>query len=126
MVFDHVGIINKDEGSANRFYSDLLGLKKIKESSVSPELAEQLFSFKKEIKMLVYGKEDLKVEVFIIPGFTLPSPAVPHFCLFVPDRPGLLEKAKGEGIKVITGERGGYTVYFVEDFSGNRIELKQQ
>jgi catechol 2,3-dioxygenase-like lactoylglutathione lyase family enzyme len=125
MILDHVGIVNKDEGSADHFYRDLLGLEKIRESSVSAELAEQLFSFRKEIKMLVYGKEELKVEIFIIPGFSLPSPPVPHFCLMVPDRPGLLEKAKGEGLKVIAAERGGRTVYFVEDFSGNRIELKQ-
>jgi catechol 2,3-dioxygenase-like lactoylglutathione lyase family enzyme len=126
MILDHVGIVNKDEGSADHFYRDLLGLEKIRESSVSPELAEQLFSFRKEIKMLVYGKDDLKVEIFIIPGFMLPAPAVPHFCLMVPDPPRFLEKAKGEGVKVIAAQRGEHTVYFVEDFSGNRVELKQQ
>ena len=126
MVLDHVGIVNEDEGSAIRFYGDLLGLEKMKESSVSPELAQKLFSLGREIRMLVYGKESLKVEIFIIPGFTLPSPSVPHFCIQVPDLPGFLEKVKGEGVTVIAAERGGRTVYFVEDFSGNRIELKQQ
>jgi methylmalonyl-CoA/ethylmalonyl-CoA epimerase len=126
MVLDHVGIVNEDEGGAVRFYRDFLGLEKIKESSVSPELAQELFSFHKEIKMLVYGKEDLKVEVFIIPGFTPPSPSVPHFCIQVPDLPRFLEKAKGEGVSVIAAERGGRTVYFARDFSGNRIEVKQR
>ncbi|MDA8242058.1 MAG: VOC family protein [Nitrospiraceae bacterium] len=126
MVLDHVGIMNKDEVSAIRFYGDLLGLEKMKESSVSPELAQKLFSLGQEIGMLVYGKESLKVEIFIIPGFTPPSPSVPHFCIQVPDLPGFLEKAKGEGVTVIVAERGGRTVYFTEDFSGNRIELKQQ
>jgi len=125
MVLDHVGIVNEDEGSAVRFYRDLLGLGKIKESSVSPELAQKLFFINKEIKMLVYGKENLKVEIFIIPGFSPPSPSVPHFCIQMPDLPGFLERAKGEGVRVITADRGGRTVYFVEDFSGNRIELKQ-
>jgi catechol 2,3-dioxygenase-like lactoylglutathione lyase family enzyme len=126
MTFDHVAVVNKDEGSAERFYRGLLGLDKIKESSVSSELAEQLFSFKKEIKMLVYGMGDLRVEVFIVSGFTLPSPPVPHICLMVPDRPGLLDKAKREGLKVIEANRGSHMVYFLEDFSGNRIEIKQQ
>jgi catechol 2,3-dioxygenase-like lactoylglutathione lyase family enzyme len=125
MLLDHVGIMNEDEGGANRFYRDLLGLELIKESSVSPELAERLFSFGKEIKMLVYGTEGLKVEIFIVPGFTRPSPPVAHFCLQLSDLDGFLEKAKGKGLKVIAAERSGRTVYFVEDFSGNRIELKQ-
>lgn len=126
MVLDHVGIVNEDEGGAVRFYQDLLGLEIIKESSVSPELAQKLFSFGREIRMLVCGKENLKVEIFIIPGFTRPSPSVPHFCIQLPDLTGFLKKAKGQGVTVIAAERGGRTVYFAEDFSGNRIELKQQ
>ena len=126
MVLDHVGIINEDEDGAVRFYRDILGLKKIKESSVSANLAGQLFSIDREIKMVVYGKENLMVEIFIVPDFSPPSPPVPHFCLQVPDPAALLEKAKKEGVKVISAERGGRTVYFVDDFFGNRIELKHQ
>ena len=126
MLLDHVGIVNRDEGDALRFYRDLLGLGRIKESSVSPELAEKLFSVNEEIRMLVYGKENLKVEIFIVPVFTPPSPSVPHFCIQLTDLRGFLTRAKGEGVRVIAAERGGRTVYFAEDFSGNRIELKQQ
>jgi catechol 2,3-dioxygenase-like lactoylglutathione lyase family enzyme len=124
MFFDHVGIMNEDEDKAVRFYRDILGLEKTKESSVSPELARQLFSIDREIKMLVFGKGDLKVEIFIVPELSLSNPSVPHFCLLAPDLGALLEKAKKEGVKVISAERGGGTVHFVEDFSGNRIELK--
>ena len=124
MLFDHVGIMNEDEDRAVRFYRDILGLEKIRESSVSPELARQLFSLDREIRMLVFGKGDLKVEIFIVPGLSLSSLSVPHFCLQAPDLGALLEKAKKEGVKVISAERGGGTVHFVEDFSGNRIELK--
>ncbi len=124
MVFDHVGIMNKDEDGAVRFYQGVLGLEKLRESSVSPELAGKLFSVDAEMKMLIFGKEGLKVEIFIVPGFGLPSPSVPHICIYVPDLAGLLEKAKREGVKVISAERGGRTVYFIEDYSGNRLELK--
>ncbi len=126
MVLDHVGIMNEDEEGAVRFYRDILGLEKIRESSVSPELARQLFSIDREIRMLVYGKENLMVEIFIMPGFNRRSPSVSHFCLRLPDLASLLEKAKKEGAKVISAERGGRTVTFVEDFSGNRVELKPQ
>jgi catechol 2,3-dioxygenase-like lactoylglutathione lyase family enzyme len=125
MKFDHVGIVNRDGNETVRFYHDLLGLDAIKESVVLSELSKKLFSIDQEITMLVYGRGNLKVEVFILPGFTAPSPAVPHFGLQVPDLPALLERVKGAGVKVISAERGGRTVHFIEDFSGNRIEVKQ-
>ncbi len=124
MVLDHVGIMNQDEDRAVLFYRDILGLEKIRASSLSADLAAQLFSFNREIRMLVYGKENLMVEIFIVADFSLPSPSVPHFCIQVPDLAALLEKAKKEGVKVTSAERGGRTVYFVDDFSGNRVELK--
>jgi len=126
MVLDHVGIMNEDEDLAVRFYRDILGLEKIKESSVSANLAGQLFSFNQEIRMLAYGKDNLMVEIFIVPDFSPPSPSVPHFCIQVPDLAALLEKAIKEGVKVTSADRGGRTVYFVDDFFGNRIELKHQ
>jgi catechol 2,3-dioxygenase-like lactoylglutathione lyase family enzyme len=125
MKFDHVGIVNRDRNEAFRFYHDLLGLDAIKESAVSPELSRKLFSIDQEIRMLVYGKGTLKVEVFILHGFTAPSPAVPHFGLQVRDLPDLLERVKGAGVKVISAERGGHIVHFIEDFCGNRFEVKQ-
>ena len=124
MLFDHVGIMNDDEERAVRFYKGILGLEMIRESSVPPELARQLFSLDREIKMLVFGKEDMKVEIFIVPGLSLSCPPVPHFCLQAADPGALLEKAKKEGVKVISAERGGRPVHFIEDFSGNRIEIK--
>jgi catechol 2,3-dioxygenase-like lactoylglutathione lyase family enzyme len=125
MLLDHVGIVNRDGKEAVRFYRDLLGLDAIKESSVSPELSRKLFSIDQEITMLVYGRGNLKVEVFILPGFSAPLPVVPHFGLQVEDFSGLLERVKGAGVKVISAERGGRIVHFIEDFSGNRIEVKQ-
>ncbi len=125
MVLDHVGIVNKGGDEAERFYRDFLGLDKIKESSVAPELSMKLFSVDADIKMLVYGKAGLKVEVFILPGFVPSSPCVAHFCIQVPDLRGFFERAKNSGVRVRSAERGGRTVYFIEDFSGNRIEVKQ-
>ncbi len=124
MVLDHVGIMNEDEDGAVRFYMGILGLEKIKESSVTPERAMKLFGLDRERRMLVFGKEALKVEIFIVPGFSPLSPPVSHFCLQVPDLGAFLAEAAGKGVKVISAERGGRTVYFIEDFSGNRIELK--
>ena len=124
LLIDHIGIVNKQEDEAVEFYQNLLGLEKIKESSVPPELSRQLFNLFQEIRMLVFVRGNLKIEVFLIPGFTPSSPNISHFCLQILHFPELVERLKQAGTKVITGQHGGKTVYFAEDFSGNRIEIK--
>jgi catechol 2,3-dioxygenase-like lactoylglutathione lyase family enzyme len=124
MVFDHIGIVNKSEEEALRFYHDILGLEKIKDSVSTADLSEQLFSISRDIKMVVFSKGSVKVEVFILPGFSHPSPNIPHLGLQIENLDQLLERAKQAGARVITGKRGGKTVYFIQDFSGNLIEVK--
>ncbi len=125
MVLDHIGIVNKSEEDALLFYHDILGLDKIKDSVSTADLSEQLFSVSKDIKMVVFGKGGLKVEVFILPGFIHPSPNIPHLGLQVKNLEQLLERAKQAGARVIIGKRSDKTVYFIQDFSGNLIEVKQ-
>lgn len=124
MVFDHIGIVNKSEEEALLFYQDILGLEKIKDSVSTADLSEHLFSIPKDIKMVVFGNESVKVEVFIFPEFIHPSPNIPHLGLQIENLDQLLEKAKQAGAKIITGKRSDKTVYFLQDFSGNLIEVK--
>ena len=88
------------------------------------ELSRQLFDLFHEVRMLVFGRDDMKIEIFIIPGFNPPLPNISHFCLRILHFEDLLKRLNQAGAKVITGQRGGKTVYFTEDFSGNRIEIK--
>ena len=65
MQLNHVGIINKSEEQAVKFYQDFLGFKITREIILPLELTEQLFSVSKEIKVLVVENEGIKIEVFI-------------------------------------------------------------
>ena len=124
LLVDHVGIVNKREEDATEFYQNLLGLEKVRESSVAPELSRQLFNLCQEIKMLVFGGEGVKIEVFIISGYTPPIPPVSHFCLQIRHFSDILKRLNHSEAVMITGQHGSKTVYFTEDFSGNRIEIK--
>ncbi len=126
MLLNHVGIINNDEEKAVLFYRDFLGLLKTGEFVVEPELSEQLFSISKAIKVLVFEKENTKIEVFISLEFSQPSPNMFHIGLGVDNLAGLIEEASKRSIQVISGSHKGKTVYFVKDFSGNLIEVKQK
>ncbi|MDR4504603.1 MAG: VOC family protein [Candidatus Scalindua sp.] len=124
MQLNHIGIINRSEEEALRFYQDFLGLEKIKETLLSPELSEQLFSLYQEIKVLVFEKSGMKIEVFIA-DFQLGHPNFTHFGIMVEDLPVITEKAKRSDVDVIIGKQKEKTVYFLKDFSGNLIEIKQ-
>lgn len=125
VIINHAGIVNSDEAQAISFYRDFLGLDKTREFIVAPELSQQLFSISQEIRVLVFEKNGMKIEVFISPGFLQSSQTFSHIGLTVDDLDGFLARAKRNGIGVITGKHKEKTVFFIKDFSGNLIEVKQ-
>ena len=123
MLLNHVGIANETEEKAVRFYHGLLGFEKTREFVVSTELSEQLFSISQEIKVLVFERDGIKLEVFICPGCNQPSPDYRHIGLLLNDFDEIKQRALERGI-LIVGETDEKTVYFLKDLSGNLIEIK--
>lgn len=125
MELNHVCITNKNEEQAIRFYQDFLGLEKTREILLPPELSEQLFSLSLEIKALVFEKPGLKVEVFIS-DFQHANPNFTHFGLMLDNFAEITEKAQRSHVELVLGKHKEKTVYFLKDFSGNLIEIKQK
>lgn len=125
MKFNHIGIVSRDEASADSFFQQLLGLRKTKESVAAAGLCEQLFSIGRDMKMINYENEAVKFEVFIAADYVPPAPNVNHACLMVDDLESFLEKTSALGLPVIKGEYTGKSVRFIKDFSGNMYEVKQ-
>jgi len=123
MLLNHVGIVNESEEKAVRFYHGLLGLKKTREFVVSKKLSEQLFSISQEIKVLVFERDGIKLEVFICPECKQPSPDYRHIGFLLDDFYAIKETAQQMGVLVV-GNTDEKTVYFLKDFSGNLIEIK--
>jgi catechol 2,3-dioxygenase-like lactoylglutathione lyase family enzyme len=126
MLINHIGVVNRSDREAVSFYKGFLGLEKTREFIVAPELSSQLFSVTREIPCLVFEKAKIKIEVFIDPDFILPSPNVSHIGFWVDNVEQLIEDAAANNVEVITGSHQQKTVYFVKDFSGNLIEIKQK
>ncbi len=126
MLLNHVGVINKSEEQAVRFYKDFLGFEITRESIVSQELSEQLFAVSRDIKLLVFEKEGIKIEVFICPDCKQPYPDFRHIGLMLDDFPEIINKAPQAGIELIIGKTTEKTVHFIRDLSGNLIEIKQE
>jgi catechol 2,3-dioxygenase-like lactoylglutathione lyase family enzyme len=125
MELNHIGITNKSEEQALRFYQDFLGLEKTKEILLAPELSEQLFSLSQQIKVLVFEKTGIKVEVFIS-DFHHANPNFTHFGIMLDNFSEVTENARQSNVDIIMGRHKDKTVYFLKDFSGNLIEIKQK
>lgn len=125
MDLNHIGVINNSDEQALQFYENFLGLEKTKEILLSPELSEQLFSLSQEIKVLVFEKHGIKIEVFIS-DFQPAQPNFTHFGIMLDNLSEITEKAKKYNVDIIIGKHKEKTVYFLKDFSGNLIEIKQK
>jgi catechol 2,3-dioxygenase-like lactoylglutathione lyase family enzyme len=126
MLLNHVGLTNKSEEDAVRFYRDFLGLELTRRSVVPAGLSEQLFSVTDDLGMIVFEREGIKIEVFISPVYTLPVPDINHIGFLLDNFQEIVERAANAGVKLIIGKTKDKTVYFVRDFSGNLIEIKQK
>lgn len=125
MELNHLGVTNKNAEQAIRFYQDFLGLEKTREILLAPELSEQLFSLSQEIKVLVFEKPGIKIEVFIS-DFQHANPNFTHFGVMLDNFSEVTEKAQRSHVDLIIGKHKDKTVYFLKDFSGNLIEIKQK
>ncbi|MCR4322044.1 MAG: VOC family protein [Candidatus Brocadiaceae bacterium] len=125
MELNHIGITNKSAEQAIQFYQDFLGLEKTREILLSPELSEQLFSLSQELKVLVFEKPGIKIEVFIS-DFQHANPNLTHFGIMLDNFSEVTEKAQRSHVDLIIGKYKDKTVYFLKDFSGNLIEIKQK
>jgi len=123
MLLNHIGIANESEEKAVSFYHGFLGFEKTREFVVSAKLSEQLFTVAQEIKVLVFERDGIKLEVFICPGCRQPSPDYSHTGFLLNDFEAIKEKAQEMGV-LIVGRTDEKTVYFLKDFSGNLIEIK--
>jgi len=126
MLLHHTGIVNQTEREAERFYGEFLGLRRTRQYTVPPELSEQLFSIRQEIRVMVFEGEGVRIEVFIHPGLHPPSTEIRHIALHLDDVEAFFKRAEDFSVEHIIGRTKDKTVHFIRDYSGNLIEIKQR
>jgi len=124
MRLHHVACVCGSLENTARFYEDIVGLRRIKTSTLNKELAEQIFDISLECEMVTYGNENFNIEIFV--GAHVPKniAGFGHFCLQVGDREDLLRMCESAGLTVKRVPKGDSVVTFVKDFDGNLIEVK--
>lgn len=82
------------------FYQDLLGFDKICDFIVSSGLSHQLFGISQKIKVLVFEKETVIIEVFLSPEFSIAVPNWKSDSVY----PGYLLKDQYIGLEEVDNE----------------------
>lgn len=128
MKFEHIAVGYNSEKESDKFFIDLLGLKKIRLKSVSADLMENFFGVKREYTSVIYGNEDSNFEVFITNDKSKANDVFTHSCLLIENRDELVEKANSMGfdvVKVPRKDSDGYYL-FIKDTFQNLYEIKEK
>jgi catechol 2,3-dioxygenase-like lactoylglutathione lyase family enzyme len=123
---DHVAVSSNTEEDSDKFFIELLAMKKERAFVVSDDLMEQFFGVRKEQKIVRYGNDEVSVEAFITNDNSKVIDRFTHICLIIEDREKLIEKAKKlnfEVIKVPRKNSDGFYL-FLKDHFGNLYEIK--
>jgi catechol 2,3-dioxygenase-like lactoylglutathione lyase family enzyme len=126
MKLEHIAVAAHSEEQADAFFVALLGLNRTRTSSVPADMMRDLFGVERETPMLRYAGEGLDVEVFVTGDDRKALDTFTHCCLVVDDRERFCRQAQSRGLSVIRVPKksGDGSVVFVNDFYGNRYEIK--
>ena len=125
MKINHIALINDSEKKADKFYQDFLGLEKLRTFKVSSGMVFQIFNLKKEYKIIVYSKNQIKIEVFIDEEYKGDRNSIPHVCIEVENREKLISKAEKMGIDYLKIPKQNSFYLFIRDYNGNLFEVKE-
>ena len=123
----HIALVSSSEEKANRFYKEALGLKELRSTVIPSTLSKSLFGIDREFKVIDFGNEDMKFEVFIADNAgEVPLKELDHVCLEVENRETLLKKWEEMGFEVLRVPKGDSFVIFFKDDDGNLFEIKER
>lgn len=125
MRLNHVALVCNSEQSADDFYQGILGLRRIRSSVLSQDLARRIFGIDRECQMLVYGNDRFIVEVFVAADSPGRAASFEHVCLEVEDVEEFVKSCEARGVTVNRVPKGDRLLTFVKDFDGNLFEIKE-
>lgn len=120
----HVALEYANRDKADLFFMTILGMEKVKSSTLPDDLSDAIFGMKKSVGMEVYDNGMSRIEVFIT-GNRKPI-GFEHTCLEVRDRKEFIRRCTQNGIEPTVVQRGGKDLLFARDFSNNLFEIKEK
>lgn len=118
----HIAIECDGQQSADRFFTTILGLPKVKSATLSKELSERFFGIDQNIPIEIYDNGKIRFEVFI--HTKTREPSCDHIGLEVSNKNEFISRCEHHGLTPFFIEKEGRQIFFVRDFSKNLYEIK--
>ena len=124
MLLKHVALVCSSEEKSDKFYENLLGLKKIRSKIIPSTLSKQIFNLDSELKIIDYAVDEIHFEVFISHRKVADDKKVEHVCLEVDDLETFLNKCNDMAVKILQIPKKEGFLTFISDYDGNLFEIK--
>ena len=127
MDIEHIALTSNSEEDSDKFFMNLLGLKKSRSFTVSTDKMEQFFGVSKEQNVIRYDNANISVEIFITDDDSKAKDTFTHSCLLVDNRDELVRRAGEMQFQVIQVPRTDSDSYylFIKDNFHNIYEIKE-
>jgi len=119
----HIAVNCSDRKKAERFFTKILEIPKVKTFDLSADLSDKIFGIRRSVTVDVYDNGVSRFEVFITD--TGSTRGYDHMCVVVNNREAFLRRCKTYGVEPLVLEKNGKTLVFVKDFAGNLYEVKE-
>lgn len=126
MFLNHIALVCSSEDNSDRFYQKLLGLNKTEPKVVPSDLCKQIFGLDNEYRLINYGNERIKFEIFLSDQKNDEIKRLNHICIEVENQEKFLSKCTEMGIEILRIPKGESLLVFVRDYDGNLFEIKEK
>lgn len=123
-LIHHVALECSTVQSADLFFSNVLGIPKVKSTMLAPELCTSIFQVDRPVQMETYDNGRMRVEVFITPEPV--SSSFVHVGIAVESKTDFVTRCQQQGFAPFFVEKNGKQLLFVRDFCGNLFEVVEQ
>ena len=124
MRVSHVALASTSEEKADRFFQDVLGLKKARTVTVSANVMKSIFGLDKECKKTDYEDAQIRFEIFFTGREERQTARPDHVCLEVGNVEAFLKRCETMNVEIIRVAKGESIVIFIKDFDGHFFEMK--
>ncbi len=129
MILNHIALVCSSEKNSDKFYQEILELRKLESKTVPAELSKKIFGSEHAYQLIKYGNKDIVFEIFIAVeqdrAAIRPSQIrIEHTCIEVDAIDAFLRKCAAGAVEIRRIPKDEGQLVFVKDFDGNLFEIK--
>ena len=123
-TLNHIALQYSNKKDAEIFFTDILGIQKIKSFNLTESFSKEIFDINQPIDIDVFDNGYTRFEVFFTNIKNKPS--FYHICIEVDNKEEFIDKCKKHKLNPYFVNKGEKQLLFVKDFSDNLYEIKEK